>query len=185
MFVELLPLLRNRTISISVAVPANGDNITLTIVPKVTDEKAEECGSIKEAAVKALSSALTLTARTAEELDAGLHQALLQYVGSQLTIEGSINEMVKTVKAVEEEAKEATKAAVAAAKKKSGQTTIGSKPTPPPAPVEEKKPEPPAPPSLFDVVPAEEPAAKPEVNGSTTTSVAAPAPSSLEGSATA
>ena len=94
MFVELLPLLRNRTVSISIAVPANGDNITLTIVPKVTDEKAEECGSIKEAAVKALSGALTLKAQTAEELDAGLHQALLQYVGSQLTIEGSINEMV-------------------------------------------------------------------------------------------
>ena len=99
MFVELLPLLRNRTVSLSVAVPANGDSIVLTIMPKVTDEKAEEFGSIKEAAVKALSGALTLKAQSAEELDAGLHQALLQYVGSQLTIEGSINEMVKTVKA--------------------------------------------------------------------------------------
>ena len=185
MFVELLPLLRNRTVSISVAVPANGDNITLTIVPKVTDEKAEECGSIKEAAVKALSGALTLTAQTAEELDAGLHQALLQYVGSQLTIEGSINEMVKTVKAAEEEAKEATKAAVAAAKKKTGQTTIGSKPTPPPAPVEEKKSEPTAPPSLFDVVPAEEPAAKPEDDVSTAASVAASAALSPETSSAA
>ncbi len=177
MFVELLPLLRNRTVSISVAVPANGDNIVLTIVPKVTDEKAEECGSIREAAVKALSGALTLTAQTAEELDAGLHQALLQYVGSQLTIEGSINEMVKTVKAAEEEAKEAAKTAVAAAKKKTGQTTTGNKPTPPPAPVEEKKSEPTAPPSLFDVVPAEEPAAKPGEDGSTPASVVAPAPS--------
>jgi PRTRC genetic system protein E len=175
MFVELLPLLRNRTVSISVAVPANGDNIVLTIVPKVTDEKAEECGSIKDAAIKALSGALTLTAQTAQELDAGLHQALLQYVGSQLTIEGSINEMVKTVKAAEEEAKEATKAAVAAAKKKSSQTTIGSKPTQPPAPVEEKKSEPTAPPSLFDVVPAEGPAARPEDDRSTAASVAAPA----------
>src|ERR1700692_2187860 len=156
MFVELLPLLRNRTVSISVAVPANGDNIVLTIVPKVTDEKAEQCGSIKEAAVKALSGALTLTAKTAQELDAGLHQALLQYVGSQLTIEGSINKMVKTVKAAEEEAKEAAKAAVAAAKKKSGQTTVGSKPTTPAVPVEDKKPEPPAAPSLFDFAPAAE-----------------------------
>lgn len=117
MFVELLPLLRNRTVSISVAVPANGDNIVLTIMPKVTDAKAEEFGSMKDAAVKALSGALTLTAKTAEELDAGLHQALLQYVGSQLTIEGSINEMVKSVKAAEEEAKEAAKVAIAAAKK--------------------------------------------------------------------
>ena len=180
MFVELLPLLRNRTVSISVAVPANGDNIVLTIIPKVSDAKAEECGSIKDAAVKALSGALTLTAQTAEELDAGLHQALLQYVGSQLTIEGSINEMVKTVKAAEEEAKEATKAAVAAAKKKSGQTTIGGKPTPPPAPVEDKKSEPPAPPSLFDVVPAEEPAAKPEEDASAAASVASPAAPSAE-----
>jgi len=185
MFVELLPLLRNRTVSISVAVPADSDGITLTIVPKVTDEKAEECGSIKDAAVKALSGALTLTAQTAEELDAGLHQALLQYVGSQLTIEGSIREMVKTVKAAEEEAKEAAKAAVAAAKKKSGQATVGSKPTPPPAPVEEKKSEPTAPPSLFDVVPAEEPAAKPEEDVSTAASFAAPVPSSLEASAAA
>jgi PRTRC genetic system protein E len=181
MFVELLPLLRNRTVSISVAVPANGDNITLTIVPKVTDEKVEECGSIKEAAVKALSGALTLTAQTAEELDAGLHQALLQYVGSQLSIEGSINEMVKTVKAAEEEAKEATKAAVAAAKKKSGQTAIGNKATTTPStPAEDKKSEPTAPPSLFDVVPAEEPAAKPEEDGYTTASVAAPAALSPE-----
>ena len=185
MFVELLPLLRNRTVSISVAVPATSDTIVLTIMPKVTDEKAEEFGSIKDAAVKALSGALTLTAQTAEELDAGLHQALLQYVGSQLTIEGSINEMVKTVKAAEEEAKEATKAAVAAAKKKSGQTTIGSKPTPPPAPAEEKKSEPPAPPSLFDVVPAEEPAAKPEEDGSTAASVAASAAPSPEASSAA
>ncbi len=185
MFVELLPLLRNRTVSISVAVPADSDGITLTIVPKVTDEKAEQCGSIKDAAVKALSGALTLTAQTAEELDAGLHQALLQYVGSQLTIEGSIREMVKTVKAAEEEAKEAAKAAVAAAKKKSGQATVGSKPTPPPAPVEEKKSEPTAPPSLFDVVPAEEPAAKPEEDVSTAASFAAPVPSSLEASAAA
>ena len=185
MFVEWLPLLRNRTVLISVAVPANGDTIVLTIMPKVSDEKAEECGSIKEAAVKALSGALTLTAPTAEELDAGLHQALLQYVGSQLTIEGSINEMVKTVKAAEEEAKEATKAAVAAAKKKSGQTTIGSKPTPPPAPVEEKKSEPPAPPSLFDVVPAEEPAGKPEEDAPAAASVAAPAAPSPEASAAA
>ena len=176
MFVELLPLLRNRTVSLSVAVPANGDSIVLTIMPKVTDETAEEFGSIKEAAVKALSGALTLKAQSAEELDSGLHQALLQYVGSQLTIEGSINEMVKTVKAAEEEAKEATKAAVAAAKKKTGQTTIGSKPTPP-APVEEKKSEPPAPPSLFDVIPAEEPAAKPDVDVSAASVVASAAPS--------
>ena len=183
MFVELLPLLRNRTVSISVAVPANGDNIVLTIMPKVTEEKAEEFGSIKDAAVKALSGALTLTAQTAQELDAGLHQALLQYVGSQLSIEGSINEMVKTVKAAEEEAKEAAKAAVAAAKKKAGQTAIGGKPTPPPAPVEDKKSEPPAPPSLFDVVPAEEPAAKPEEDVSTATSVAAPGTPSPEVSA--
>ena len=41
MFVELLPLLRNRTVSLSVAVPANGDSIVLTIMPKVTDEKAD------------------------------------------------------------------------------------------------------------------------------------------------
>jgi PRTRC genetic system protein E len=129
MFVELLPLLRNRTVSLSIAVPANGDSIVLTIMPKITDEKAEEFGTIKDAAVKALSGALTLKAQSAEELDAGLHQALLQYVGSQLTIEGSINEMVKTVKAAEEEAKEAAKAAVAAAKKKSGQATTGSKPS--------------------------------------------------------
>jgi PRTRC genetic system protein E len=176
MFVELLPLLRNRTVSLSVAVPANGDSIVLTIMPKVTDEKAEEFGSIKEAAVKALSGALTLKAQSAEELDAGLHQALLQYVGSQLTIEGSINEMVKTVKAAEEEAKEAAKAAVAAAKKKSGQATIGNKATSTSAaPVEEKKPEPPALPSLFDVVPAEEPAANPEVDGTTTGFGAVPA----------
>ena len=186
MFVELLPLLRNRTVSISVAVPANGDNIVLTIVPKVTDEKAEEFGSIKDAAVKALSGALTLTAQTAEELDAGLHQALLHYVGSQLTIEGSINEMVKTVKAAEEEAKEATKAAVAAAKKKTGQPTTGNKASTPPAvTAEEKKPEPPALPSLFDVVPAEEPAAKPEEDGSTAASVAAPTAPSPEASSAA
>jgi PRTRC genetic system protein E len=181
MFVELLPLLRNRTVSISVAVPANGDNIVLTIVPKVTDEKAEECGSIKEAAVKALSGALTLTAQTAQELDAGLHQALLQYVGSQLTIEGSINEMVKTVKAAEEEAKEAAKAAVAAAKKKSGQATTGRKPaTPATASAEEKKPEPP---SLFDAAPAEEDEAETELDESTAGAVAAPAVPSLDVSA--
>jgi PRTRC genetic system protein E len=166
MFVELLPLLRNRTVSLSVAVPANSDSIVLTIMPKVTDEKAEEFGTIKEAAVKALSGALTLKAQSAEELDAGLHQALLQYVGSQLTIEGSINEMVKTVKAAEEEAKEAAKVAVAAAKKKSGQATTGSKPmTPTAATAEEKKIEP-APPSLFDAAPAAESEAETEEDDS-------------------
>jgi PRTRC genetic system protein E len=184
MFVELLPLLRNRTVSLSVAVPANGDSIVLTIMPKVTDEKAEEFGSIKEAAVKALSGALTLKAQSAEELDSGLHQALLQYVGSQLTMEGSINEMVKTVKAAEEEAKEAAKAAIAAAKKKSGQTTSGSKPsTPTTAPTEEKKPEPSTPPSLFDAAPAEEDEAGTELDESTAGSVSAHSAPSLEVSA--
>jgi PRTRC genetic system protein E len=183
MFVELLPLLRNRSVSISVAVPANGDSIVLTIMPKVTDEKAEEFGSIKEAAVKALSGALTLKAQSAEELDAGLHQALLQYVGSQLTIEGSINEMVKSVKAAEEEAKEAAKIAIAAAKKKSGQATAGSKPSTPTTPAEEKTPEPPAPPSLFDAAPAEEDEAEIELDESTAGAVAAPSVPSLEVSA--
>ena len=178
MFVELLPLLRNRTVSLSVAVPANGDSIVLTIMPKVTDEKAEEFGSIKEAAVKALSGALTLKAQSAEELDAGLHQALLQYVGSQLTIEGSINEMVKTVKAAEEEAKEAAKAAVAAAKKKSGQATTGSKPaTPATASAEEKKPEPP---SLFDAAPAEESQTETEEDESCAEAASTPAAPLLE-----
>ena len=181
MFVELLPLLRNRTVSLSVAVPANGDSIVLTIMPKVTDEKAEEFGSIKEAAVKALSGALTLKAQNAEELDAGLHQALLQYVGSQLTIEGSINEMVKTVKAAEEEAKEAAKSAVAAAKKKSGQATAGSKPsTPAGPPAEEKKAEPPASPSLFDAAPAEENKVPAELDGSVAGAVSAPVAPSRE-----
>ncbi len=180
MFVELLPLLRNRTVSLSVAVPANGDSIVLPIMPKVTDEKAEEFGSIKDAAIKALSGALTLKAQSAEELDAGLHQALLQYVGSQLTIEGSINEMVKTVKAAEEEAKEATKAAVAAAKK-SGQASAGSKPSAATiAPSEEKKPEPPAPPSLFDAAPADENQAETELDDSIAGSVSAPAAPLLE-----
>jgi PRTRC genetic system protein E len=183
MFVELLPLLRNRTVSLSVAVPANGDSIVLTIMPKITDEKAEEFGSIKEAAVKALSGALTLKAQSAEELDAGLHQALLQYVGSQLTIEGSINEMVKTVKAAEEEAKEAAKAAVAAAKKKSGPATVGSKPSTPTAAPAEQKTEPAAPPSLFDAAPAEEIQAETELDESIAGSVAAPAVPSVEVSA--
>ena len=176
MFVELLPLLRNRTVSLSVAVPANGDSIVLTIMPKVTDEKAEEFGSIKEAAVKALSGALTLKAQSAEELDAGLHQALLQYVGSQLTIEGSINEMVKTVKAAEEEAKEAAKAAVAAAKKKSGQATTGSKPTTPTAASAEEKKTEPAPPSLFDAPPAAENQAETEEDDSVARPAYSPAP---------
>jgi PRTRC genetic system protein E len=162
-------------------VPANGDTIVLTIMPKVTDEKAEEFGSIKEAAIKALSGALTLKAQSAEELDAGLHQALLQYVGSQLTIEGSINEMVKTVKAAEEEAKEAAKAAVTAAKKKSGQTTTGAKQsTSAAAPAEEKKPEPAAPPSLFDAAPAEENEAEIDEDDSVAAAVSAPAAPSLE-----
>jgi PRTRC genetic system protein E len=181
MFVELLPLLRNRTVSLSVAVPANGDSIVLTIMPKVTDEKAEGFGSIKEAAVKALSGALTLKAQSAEELDAGLHHALLQYVGSQLTIEGSINEMVKTVKAAEEEAKEAAKAAVAAAKKKSGQATTGGKPsTPVTAPAEEKKPELAAPPSLFDASPAEENQTETEEDDSCAEAASMPMAPSLE-----
>jgi PRTRC genetic system protein E len=181
MFVELLPLLRNRTVSLSVAVPANSDTIVLTIMPKITDEKAEEFGSIKEAAVKALSGALTLRAQSAEELDAGLHQALLQYVGSQLTIEGSINEMVKTVKAAEEEAKDAAKAAIAAAKKKSGQATASSKAsTPATAPAEEKKPEPPAPPSLFDAAPAEDNQTETELDDSIVEPVSAPAAPPVE-----
>ena len=71
MFVELLPLLKVAPVSLSVAVPANSDTIVLTIMPKITDEEAEEFGSIKEAAVKALSECpQTLRAQSAEELDA-------------------------------------------------------------------------------------------------------------------
>ena len=70
MFVESLPLLKDADqIYLHFAVPANSDTI---IMPKITDEKAEEFGSIKEAAVKALSAcAQTLTSWSAEELDAG------------------------------------------------------------------------------------------------------------------
>lgn len=163
MFVELLPLLRNRTVLLTLS-HLDGDTIRVNVIPKLNKEEEAKHSDAGAAVTAALTVALKIDA-TAAELDAEFPEALVKYVGRQLGLKAAVEEMQKDTKAAEDAAKEASKAAIAAAKKK-GTPTIGNKAatatTFPGAPVHEKAPEPLPPPSLFDAIAAEESAANPE-----------------------
>jgi PRTRC genetic system protein E len=129
MFKELQSLLAKRSLTITVA--ALGDEqIRVNVIPhsRPEDSKAneqikhshkDEVAAIPDAAVKALTTPISLTG-TAEEIDEKLSSVLLQFVeshtGLQATFDRAYTEISDAVKAIDERNKSKSKAKNAGAK---------------------------------------------------------------------
>jgi PRTRC genetic system protein E len=145
MFKELAPVLRHRAVLMTIT-STEDDQIRVNLVPK----------KLKDDENKALTTPLTVTG-TAEELDAELGQALVDFVGSHLQLKNTLvqakSDMDSAAKAAQAEARGKTKTPV----KKETNDTIASKQSQQPVkPVEPAQLPRPKTASLFDM-PAVEP----------------------------
>jgi PRTRC genetic system protein E len=138
MFKELVPILRDRAVLLTVTL-VDADQIRVNIVPKKTKDGDND----------ALTIPLSVTG-TAEELDSELPSTIIGFVGSHL-------QMKNTLEKAKAEMDAASKAAQAEARAKSKPTTKQippktdvSQPAIAAKPIEPAKPEPPKIASLFD-----------------------------------
>jgi PRTRC genetic system protein E len=150
MFKELVPILRDRAVLLTVTL-VETDQIRVNIVPK----------KLKDGDNDALTIPLSVTG-TAEELDAELSSTIIGFVGSHLqmknTLEKAKAEMEAASKAAQAEARSKSKATARPVAPKT-ETTQPAATAKPPEPV---KPAPPKTASLFDEpVTAATPAAAP------------------------
>lgn len=115
MFTELMPLIKNRPLTITVAV--EGDSrLRLNIVPKPLEKDkganskigsthSKEVAPIPSEAIHALTTPLSITG-TPEEVDAGLAEALTKYAASHQTLQQSFDaaaaNIADAVKAIDE-----------------------------------------------------------------------------------
>ena len=132
MFQQLVPLLRQRSVLLTVA-SLGEDQIRVNVLPK----------KLTDGENAALTTPMSFTG-TAEELDAQLPDAIVSFVASHLELKNTLGrakeEMAAAAKAAQDEARNKSKAAKKAA--------------PAAAPVqkdEQKAEEPPKAPSLFDM----------------------------------
>ena len=161
MFVELLPMLRNRSVTILV-MHAGDDKLKVNIIPKQLKEDENPGLS--------LPLAQQMIEGTAEEFDRDLPEALKQYVANHLTIAEAVAKSTAEVEEIKKNTDAAVKQAQADAKNKLKKNNAPAKTvTPAPAPA---APAPPPPPSLFDSLSAT-PEAAPAAPAATT---AAPEP---------
>ena len=115
MFIELMPLIENRPLTITVAALSEG-RIRVNVVPqaltqeKKVNEKIEyrqkgKIAQIPESAIHALTTPLSLTG-TSAEIDAELAQQLKAFVDSHLDLQESVDhakqQIAEAVNAVEE-----------------------------------------------------------------------------------
>ena len=180
MFTELMPLIKQRPLTITVAVEGNSQ-IRLNVVPKpiekdkaanskIASTHSKEVAPIPDEAIKALTTPLSIVG-TPEEVDAGLRQTLANFAASHQTLQQSFDtaaaHIAEAVKAIDE--RERIKKEKDKASKKT--TTTGA---PAKQPQETKAAEESTLPSLFTVqaVSANEPPAagtnaKPDVQADT------------------
>lgn len=126
MFIELMPLIEKRTITITVAALKQG-HIRVNVVPTALAEDSklnenisysnkEKIARIPESAIHALTTPLTLTG-TPDELDAQLADQLKAFVESHLALKQSVDrarqEIADAVMAIEERDKNRSKARTA------------------------------------------------------------------------
>jgi PRTRC genetic system protein E len=108
MFKELGPLLRQRTV-VMILTRLEDDTIRVNVIPRKLNESEND----------ALTTPLSVTG-TAEELDAQLPSALVQFVGAHLelknTLESAKEQMAEAAKAAKAEARSKTAAKTATAK---------------------------------------------------------------------
>jgi PRTRC genetic system protein E len=130
MFIELMPLIENRPLTITVAA-LTGGRIRVNVVPqvlakdgKVNDKigysNKDKIAQVPESAIRALTTPLSLTGRP-EEIDAELVQQLKTFVDSHLALQKSVEEakqqIAEAVRAIEERDKSRSKAKTATATK--------------------------------------------------------------------
>jgi PRTRC genetic system protein E len=136
MFVELLPILRDRVVMISVTHLEN-DSLRVSIIPKM----------LKEGENTALTEPFTVEG-TAEEMDSQIPNAIIGYTASHLALKNTLEQTQATIAAAAAEAKKEAAAKVKnrpGAAKTPASGNADSK-------AETAKPEPSAP-SLFDLPP--------------------------------
>jgi PRTRC genetic system protein E len=122
MFTELMPLIEQRPLTITVAV-LNGDRIRVNVVPQSLEKNSkvnekigysskDRIAKVPDEAIRALTTALSLTG-TPEEIDAELSQALREFAEShvrlQKTVDQAKEQIAEAVKAIEEREKNKTK----------------------------------------------------------------------------
>jgi PRTRC genetic system protein E len=122
MFRELMPLIENRPLSITVAA-LNGGRIRVNVVPQVLDKDSrvndkvgysnkDKIAKVPESAINALTTPLSLSG-TPEEIDQSLAGALTQFVEShgrlQHTLDQARAQIAEAVTAAEERDKTKTK----------------------------------------------------------------------------
>jgi PRTRC genetic system protein E len=132
MFREFLPILRTRSITITLSLLKN-DVIRANFFPMKLDDKESS----------ALREPLSVEG-SAEDLDSELNSAIVGYVATHLTIKESLERTKVEMQAVEKAAKDELNAAKAKQKKKSVEAEKKEPAKPP------ERPEPPKVPSLFD-----------------------------------
>jgi PRTRC genetic system protein E len=139
MFKELVPLLRNRVVLITLAL-VEDDNIRVSVVPK----------KIKEDENDALTTPVAFTG-TPEELEAELGPTLVSYTGSHLqlksTLENAQAEMAAAAKAAKSKAQSNSKTPL----NPEGTASTAAKQTQTTTPAAPAKPAPPKTASLFDM----------------------------------
>ena len=128
MFTELMPLIEQRPLTITVAVLNGGRQIRVNVVPqtlekdgKVNDKigysSKDKIANVPDEAIKALTTPLSLTG-TAEEIDAELAQVLREFAEShvqlQRTVDQAKQQIAEAVKAIEERDKNKAKVKTAA-----------------------------------------------------------------------
>lgn len=123
MFTELMPLIEQRAVTITVAVLSGSQRIRVNVVPKSleTDSKVNEqigysnkdkIAKVPDEAIRALTTPLSLTG-TPEEIDAELSHALREFAEShvrlQKTVDQAKEQIADAVKAIEEREKNRNK----------------------------------------------------------------------------
>jgi PRTRC genetic system protein E len=146
MFKELGPLLRQRTV-VMILTRLEDDTIRVNVIPRKLNESEND----------ALTTPLSV-AGTAEELDAQLPSALVQFVGAHLelknTLETAKEQMAAAGKAARAEARSKTAPKAATGKTETATVETKKSAEPAPRPAEPRKEEPPSNGSLFDKGPA-------------------------------
>jgi PRTRC genetic system protein E len=123
MFTELMPLIEQRPVTITVAVLSGTNLIRVNFVPKTLEKddqvndkigysNKDKIAKIPDAAIKALTTPLSLTG-TPEEIDAELAHTLKEFAEShvqlQKTVDQAKGQIAEAVKAIEEREKNKTK----------------------------------------------------------------------------
>jgi PRTRC genetic system protein E len=123
MFSELMPLIEQRPVTITIAVLGGSNRIRVNVVPKSLDKNnqvndkigysnKDKIAKVPEEAIKALTTPLSLTG-TPEEIDAELAQALRDFAEShvqlQKTVDQAKEQIAEAVKAIEERDKNRAK----------------------------------------------------------------------------